>query len=291
MALQNLVYQNHPINQRNDMLSLTDMWRAAGGDPNKRPADWTRKEGSSFIDYFKSTMPTGHSGENSDLIQAINEGGIWNTWAHWQIAMAYAKYLSPEFHAWCNEVVKSHMEGRGVPVQTTGAIIAFSEDRFFDALAAAMTPVTAGIVAILEKQTNTNNRVDRVEMDVCAIKNDVLALRADVHQIANRGRRKIKDSVKSEIVRHTRLMGGNCPCCGVNKIVSEDSALIGSPEFDHFYQNSQADTDHVWLICKPCHAEMTYGKVQRGDRQDDFNAFQNKRRRLPSMQPLLIAIS
>jgi hypothetical protein len=26
--------------------------------------------------------------------------------------MAYAKYLSPEFHAWCNEVVRSHMERR-----------------------------------------------------------------------------------------------------------------------------------------------------------------------------------
>jgi hypothetical protein len=31
--------------------------------------------------------------------------------AHWQIALAYAKYQSPEFHMWCNEVVRAHMEG------------------------------------------------------------------------------------------------------------------------------------------------------------------------------------
>ena len=31
--------------------------------------------------------------------------------AHWQIALAYAKYLSPEFHMWCNTVVRERMEG------------------------------------------------------------------------------------------------------------------------------------------------------------------------------------
>src|SRR5690606_31175446 len=32
------------------------------------------------------------------------------TYAHWQIGLAYAKYLSPEFHMWCNEVVRQRME-------------------------------------------------------------------------------------------------------------------------------------------------------------------------------------
>ena len=33
-------------------------------------------------------------------------GRYGGAYAHWQIALAYAKYLSPEFHIWCNEVVK-----------------------------------------------------------------------------------------------------------------------------------------------------------------------------------------
>lgn len=287
MALNNLVYQNNQINQRGEMLSLTDMWRAAGSDPSKRPADWARLPATNeFVAHICDVVGKSHD----DIIQTLrgNEAG---TWGHWQIAMAYAKYLSPEFHAWCNEVVKAHMEGRNVPVQTTGAIIAFSEDRFFDALASAMAPVTAGIVAILEKQGKTDNRVDRVEMDVCAIKHDVLALRSDVFQIANRGRKKIKDSVKSEIVSSIQMLGGSCPCCGLKKIVGDNSELLGNPEFDHFYQNSQPGIDHVWLICKSCHAELTYGKIQRGDRQDEFNAFQKKRRRLPKAQQTLLEVS
>jgi hypothetical protein len=36
------------------------------------------------------------------------------TVAHWQIGLAYAKYLNPQFHMWCNEVVRAHMEGRAV---------------------------------------------------------------------------------------------------------------------------------------------------------------------------------
>ena len=38
--------------------------------------------------------------------------------AHWQIGIAYAKYLSPEFHVWCNTVVRDRMEGKLVPAGT-----------------------------------------------------------------------------------------------------------------------------------------------------------------------------
>lgn len=43
------------------------------------------------------------------------------TWAHWHIAMAYAKFLSNEFHMWANTVVRErHRYGR--------AFIAFVAD-------------------------------------------------------------------------------------------------------------------------------------------------------------------
>jgi hypothetical protein len=55
------------------------------------------------------------------------------TWAHWQIALAYAKYLSPEFHMWCNTVVRAHMEGR-----THAATPVFDSDRFVQQIAATL---------------------------------------------------------------------------------------------------------------------------------------------------------
>ncbi len=48
-------------------------------------------------------MPVGH-------IISAGRGRTGSTFAHWQIGLAYAKYLSPEFHMWCNTVVRRHME-------------------------------------------------------------------------------------------------------------------------------------------------------------------------------------
>ncbi len=82
MALLSLQYHEKPINQRGDLLSLTDMWRAAGSDPGKRPADWTRLPATiEFVSYICDVMGKSHD----DVIQTLrgNEAG---TWARWQIA-------------------------------------------------------------------------------------------------------------------------------------------------------------------------------------------------------------
>ena len=72
----------------NEMLSLTDMWRAAEGNNSQRPNEWLRLPSSDlFLEHIETT--TGLS--RSELYQSLNESGTWNTWANWQIAMAYAK--------------------------------------------------------------------------------------------------------------------------------------------------------------------------------------------------------
>ncbi len=77
------------------------MWRAAGADPSKRPAQWARYEGAQFVEFI---------GENLNMLPEhiieAERGRDGATWAHWQVGLAYAKYLSPAFHAWCNEVVR-----------------------------------------------------------------------------------------------------------------------------------------------------------------------------------------
>lgn len=98
-----LVYSDTSIGERGEMLCLTDMWRAAGADPSKRPIDWQRQDNPrEFIEFIASTLKV-----SQDHLLSSEAGRNGGTWAHWQIGMVYAKYLSPEFHAWCNETSRA----------------------------------------------------------------------------------------------------------------------------------------------------------------------------------------
>lgn len=112
IAKKELNYNGSLIHEKADKLSLTDMWKASGSPNDKRPSEWLRHDGTiEFIEALSaSNMGTAH-------IKTIKGNG-GGTWAHWQIALAYAKYLSPEFHMWCNQVVRAHMEERSVATAT-----------------------------------------------------------------------------------------------------------------------------------------------------------------------------
>jgi hypothetical protein len=103
-----LAFNGNQITVRAERVSLTDMWKAAGSDPSKRPVDWLRsKAATDFIAHVELIVGNSHLYETS----AGKRGG---TFAHWQIALAYAKYLSPEFHFWCNTVIRERMERRSL---------------------------------------------------------------------------------------------------------------------------------------------------------------------------------
>lgn len=104
-----LVYEGEVIHARDEMLSLTDMWRAGKSDPARQPSNWLASaDAKRFIEVLEVLDP-GNSG-----VQTKRGGrGIGgSTFAHWQIGLAYAKYLSPSFHMWCNTVVRERMEGK-----------------------------------------------------------------------------------------------------------------------------------------------------------------------------------
>jgi hypothetical protein len=104
-----LSFNGTVIRDRNEMLSLTDMWRAQGADAARQPAEWLRSaDAIRFIGYVTETLNLGIS--QDDAVKTIRGGKTPGTWAHWQIGLAYAKYLSPEFHMWCNTVVRERME-------------------------------------------------------------------------------------------------------------------------------------------------------------------------------------
>ena len=117
-----LVYGGEVITERGEMLSLTSMWTAArrkhvedGGSAadfdNRRPAQWLRSsEAKRFIAALAKALNVGNS-----HISETTRGVGGETFAHWQVGLAYAQYLDPKFHMWTNTVVRAHMEGRNGP--------------------------------------------------------------------------------------------------------------------------------------------------------------------------------
>lgn len=81
------------------LVSLTDMWRAQGSPEHRDPYQWTRKAGKEFI----ASLEAAHKGPKKPFMKTRRGKGVAGTWAHWQIALAYAEYLSPEFHRHVNE--------------------------------------------------------------------------------------------------------------------------------------------------------------------------------------------
>lgn len=91
--------------QGKEIISLTDLWKASEKSEGYKPANWVRFEGKDFIDSLakKLKVSTAH-------LLRTTKGRNGKTWAHWQIGLAYAKYLSPELHMWANQIVKERIE-------------------------------------------------------------------------------------------------------------------------------------------------------------------------------------
>ncbi|AHD09997.1 KilA-N domain-containing protein [Phaeobacter gallaeciensis] len=101
-----LVYGGVAIREKGEMLSLTDMWKAAGSTENKEPYNWARFEGRAFIDAVAVSQNLSEA-----QVLTSKRGKNGGTFAHWQIGIAYAKYLSHDFHMWGNQAIREKMEG------------------------------------------------------------------------------------------------------------------------------------------------------------------------------------
>jgi hypothetical protein len=96
---------------KNRLISLTEMWRSVGSPENKNPNDWSRTDqGKAFIDGLAKDLNTARN-----RIWIGKRGKDGGTWGHWQIACAYAQYLSPEYHRYVNEAFKEWAEEKADP--------------------------------------------------------------------------------------------------------------------------------------------------------------------------------
>jgi len=100
----NLNYQGQKINVKNDLLCLTDFWKAVGRPKNKSAPQWLRlPQTINFIIRLESKI--GHS---QVMVEKYDKS---DTFAHWQIALAYAKYLSADLEMHMSEVYMRYQAG------------------------------------------------------------------------------------------------------------------------------------------------------------------------------------
>ena len=82
---------------------------------------------------------------------------------------------------------------------------------------------------------------------------------------------------------------GRCPCCMDARVLAEAAQIASGAEFDHFFHCSLNRPEHGWLICTPCHRELTYdGYLARYRRVSEFRRFQTavlRQQRRAQMRP------
>ena len=95
------------IHHEGDMVSLTDLWKAAECPTNKRPVDWLNMDSTKQL---IETMQTMFQSGQKPLCVTRRGGKNPGTDAHKSLALAYAKYLDPKLHVLVNEVFFQRIE-------------------------------------------------------------------------------------------------------------------------------------------------------------------------------------
>lgn len=81
-------------------VSLTEIWKASGSDNAKTPARYLRNDHASE---FISSLARNLKVQICTLTKVRRGKHLGGTWGHWQVAMAYAKWVNPDFHQAVNE--------------------------------------------------------------------------------------------------------------------------------------------------------------------------------------------
>ncbi len=100
------------------MVSATEM----AAKFNKQPSDWSRlKSTSEFI----ASLSAVRGIPRTELIQ-INQGGNGQqgTWMHEDVALEFARWLSPHFAIWCNSKIKELLKSGVATVSDDDEVLA-----------------------------------------------------------------------------------------------------------------------------------------------------------------------
>ncbi|MDD3712910.1 MAG: KilA-N domain-containing protein [Candidatus Izemoplasmatales bacterium] len=99
------------IHYEDEMISLTDLWKAAGSPSNKKVGDWLRSDTTEdFIEAMSIILKCG----KSHLLK-VKPGKGGGTISHKNIALAYAKWLDPKLHILVNQIFFERVEEEKYP--------------------------------------------------------------------------------------------------------------------------------------------------------------------------------
>lgn len=91
----------------NERVNLTDLWKISGSQKKDEPDRWYRLDSSKdFISVVATNLKTPEMG-----VWISKRGNGGGTFSHWQIALAYAKWISPEFHMEVNTIFMQYQNG------------------------------------------------------------------------------------------------------------------------------------------------------------------------------------
>lgn len=103
-------YENNKVSfyRKNDMLFVNATEMAKPFGRNKRPGNWLRTQQA--IDYINE-VAVAHICATADL-QRVTQGvdQEQGTWLQEDVALEFARWLSPKFALWCNERIKELMK-------------------------------------------------------------------------------------------------------------------------------------------------------------------------------------
>ena len=94
------------FDKTNNLVSLNQLWKAADSPKGKDPRRWLDLDQS---DKFIFALEKQLNVDLTDILKTVRGRG-GGTWGHWQIALAYAKYLDPHLHIQVNEWAKCYVE-------------------------------------------------------------------------------------------------------------------------------------------------------------------------------------
>ncbi|MBL6459160.1 KilA-N domain-containing protein [Belnapia sp. T6] len=178
-------------------------------------------------------------------------GRFGGTWAHWQLALSYARYLSPRFHRWCNIVVRAAMEHLDGPEAGEDPLLEHLLQQF----------------RALHRRLDTVDRHAADLMFLLLSSQDLLLGKR--RHFSSRSQAAIRAAVAAEPFE------GQCPCCQQTPVLDAAGQPLAGAEFDHFFHRGLNRPEHGWLICAPCHTELTRGGyLVRFMRMPEFRAFQ-----------------
>ncbi|RAI54601.1 KilA-N domain-containing protein [Roseicella frigidaeris] len=248
-----LRYQGRRVRLHGSLLNLADLWRAVGRPENHRPADWlaladTAPDAPATAD----PGPTDLWHRDPDGLRAAARGPTRGTWVPWQLALSYAHTLSPALHLWASTVLRAAME-------RPGNLLPADPDPRISYLAVRFREL--------------HRRLDTLEGHAA----DLMFFALSGQELLFGGRREFSERSRALMARVVAAApyGGQCPCCGRERVLAEGSRLRPGAEFDHFYHRGLNRPEFGWPVCAPCHGDLTHGgHLVRFARLAEFRAFQ-----------------